>query len=132
MRRHIAKHHSQHRDHFEIIGCIRCAEKIDHDDCIYGCTIQSSSRKNKDYSEKKGKYKCSDCDTRFSRKEHLKVHIESVHEDMCHKCSICKSVFLHVNSLKAHISRVHEEKELTENDPSTHRLRSEHWTLETI
>ena len=59
----------------------------------------------------KKKYKCSNCDTTFTRRDNMKKHISVVHEGQKpFKCSICEASFAQKYSMKNHIVAVHEGK----------------------
>ena len=48
-------------------------------------------------------FKCKYCDTIFSQKSHLKVHIESVRKGKKPlKCDICSATFSYKGHLKSH------------------------------
>ena len=56
-------------------------------------------------------YKCNFCTIGFSKEDHLKKHVESIHEgNMPFKCAKCDTKFKHVVQLESHIDSVHKEK----------------------
>ena len=51
------------------------------------------------------------CDTRFTHKPNLKIHIESVHEgNKPFKCEICDARFTQKHVLVQHMESVHDGK----------------------
>ena len=68
-------------------------------------------RDDKVHSEK-NKFKCETCDTKLSSKQHLKIHISSIHMgSKPYKCEICKIKFSQLGSLNRHFEQTHERKE---------------------
>ena len=58
------------------------------------------------------KMPCDICSMKFSSKNLLRVHMNSVHKDISpHSCSICDKKFPIKNRLDEHIKRVHERKD---------------------
>ena len=56
-------------------------------------------------------HKCSICDNTSSKKENLKRHIQSLHEEQTHhKCSLCDYARSGKLNLDRHIQSVHEGK----------------------
>ena len=58
----------------------------------------------------KTRYSCSECNKSFTRKDQLKVHINSVHKGQKFMCDICTKIYDSQPSLKYHISSIHEQK----------------------
>ena len=55
---------------------------------------------------------CNFCNKIFSRKENLKRHIASIHEEKKLKCVFCEQIFSRKDRLKSHVVLVHTKKEL--------------------
>ena len=63
------------------------------------------------FIEEKKPLKCDICDYSFSRKDHMKKHVASVHEgNKPFKCDICDYSFSRKDHMKKHITSVHEGK----------------------
>ena len=58
-------------------------------------------------------FKCDICSKIFQKNDHLKQHIESIHEGKTFKCDICPSSFTQKGHLKRHIESVHEGKNIS-------------------
>ena len=63
---------------------------------------------------KRYQFKCDICDYSTSQKQHMKAHIEAVHErKKPNKYSICDYSASQKQHLKTHIESVHERKKTT-------------------
>ena len=64
---------------------------------------ENQVQKNQQYN------KCEHCGKSFSRANHLKSHIHTVHEGhKDYKCESCGKLFFRAGALKKHIHRLHE------------------------
>ena len=55
-------------------------------------------------------FQCNVCNASFTRKQGLKIHINSIHEKKePYKCSICDTSFTRRQGLKEHIDSIHEK-----------------------
>jgi len=60
------------------------------------------------------KYKCSECDKEYARKDSLRRHIWNEHTDgKKHDCLICNKTFARQDGLKRHIKEIHNKDEST-------------------
>ena len=63
------------------------------------------------YAELRFPFKCTLCTIGFSREDHLKRHVEAVHERKnAFKCMKCDAKFENKDQLKKHIDSVHDEE----------------------
>ena len=61
--------------------------------------------------EGKRLYQCDNCEKSFKESGHLKSHIRRIHEGLKpHQCTFCDKKFAAISSLKSHVSSVHEVK----------------------
>ena len=64
------------------------------------------------YAELRFPFKCTLCTIGFSREDHLKRHVEAVHERKnAFKCMKCDAKFENKDQLKKHIDSVHHDEE---------------------
>ena len=56
--------------------------------------------------------KCDKCDNMFKRKDHLRIHIEMVHEKNYVPCKHCQRTFAQKGYLNKHITKVHFPEKL--------------------
>ena len=54
-------------------------------------------------------YPCEQCEKQFSRKHHLKQHVQSIHEGVKYSCIDCEKQFTHKGHLKKHIQSAIKE-----------------------
>ena len=52
--------------------------------------------------------KCKECDREFSSKDHLKRHVQSVHEGVLFKCDLCPKTCTRKDKLYRHVQSVHK------------------------
>ena len=80
--------------------------------CGYSCSRKNDLKIHVESAhEGKKPHKCSICEYRCSRKSNLKQHVESVHEGKkSHVCYICEYSCSHSGALKKHMESVHEGK----------------------
>lgn len=69
---------------------------------------KSTILKNKTQKEIK-QFPCATCNSSFTRRDNLKKHVLSIHENMKDKCKFCGNKY-RKDKLKEHISAVHEGK----------------------
>ena len=55
---------------------------------------------------------CEICLSRFTQKNSLKKHIESIHRGKIFKCEFCPSSYTQKDNLKRHIKSVHRGKNI--------------------
>ena len=56
------------------------------------------------------RFQCLDCDAVFKRKDHLKRHIKSIHDNIQeYSCSLCSKKFQRKDILSRHIKLMHKE-----------------------
>ena len=60
------------------------------------------------FVSKTKKYGCQECDKRYTKKTHLKVHIKSVHEGVKYPCNQCGYQASQKVNLRSHIQSIHE------------------------
>ena len=66
-----------------------------------------------DSVHEKKPFKCEICEHRSSRKDQMKQHVQSVHEEnKPFKCNICDATFSEKGNMKKHVSKIHEGKKL--------------------
>merc|ERR1712133_178456 len=53
-------------------------------------------------------YTCNQCGKQYNQNNHLKTHIQSVHEGVKYSCNHCEQQFTRKNSLNVHVKSVHE------------------------
>jgi uncharacterized Zn-finger protein len=90
---------------------------IDHKRrCKFCCkTFSSETALTNHESKHSQEFKCTQCQSSYSRKANLKTHIRTVHDKVLFKCSFngCEQEFAHRKSLRSHF-KVHDlSKELT-------------------
>ena len=51
---------------------------------------------------------CDKCNKSFTKKDHLKTHIQSIHENVRYNCDKCDKSFTHKSSLRTHIRSAHK------------------------
>ena len=81
----------------------------------------------KSKNEKKEKYTCDQCETSFSRKGHLKSHINSVHlekfeqtkKETAFSCTQCEFECIRIDQLKDHINSMHGQSKEEETEPDS-------------
>ena len=67
-------------------------------------------------------YVCAICSHRFKRKDHLKKHVETVHEKTrAFQCMLCERRFGQKYHLAIHVSAVHEGKKPYACDMCSHK-----------
>ena len=80
---------------------------------IHDETIESDENKENAVPSKSGKYLCNDCGKRFTTREHLVTHVNTVHEGKKpYKCEHCEvdyfaKFFLLISWISVYISRKH-------------------------
>ena len=47
-------------------------------------------------------HQCDQCDSKYTYKQHLQTHKESVHEGVKYTCNQCDSKFAHKHHLQSH------------------------------
>ena len=79
-----------------------------NDDNDNANTIPLQSKDSNVKSERS--FKCTYCEKAFGRREHLKRHVNSVHEGTKFGCNYCIMTFSRKDYLKKHVSSVHPDK----------------------
>ena len=69
--------------------------------------VHDDGQHNQSVSKTK-KYGCQECDKRYTKKTHLKVHIKSVHEGVKYPCNQCGYQASQKVNLRSHIQSIHE------------------------
>ena len=69
--------------------------------------VHDDDQHNQSVSKTK-KYGCQECDKRYTKKTHLKVHIKSVHEGVKYPCNQCGYQASQKVNLRSHIQSIHE------------------------
>ena len=71
---------------------------------------------NDNSKDKLKKHKCDLCVKAFSRYDHLKIHIQRVHEGhKDHECEDCGKKFTSKNGLAYHLKHIHRQPNESEN-----------------
>ena len=55
------------------------------------------------------RYKCTECDSEFTKNASLKTHIESIHTGLRYPCTKCNKIFKTKSQLRAHEVTKHDE-----------------------
>ena len=80
----------------------------------YGDENDEKSKEDDDpivKKDKKVKFQCQYCEKSFGRKEHLKRHVDAVHEGIKNfSCEFCEMNFSRKDYLKRHVSSIHRDK----------------------
>ena len=63
-----------------------------------------------DSTQKKLRYSCDRCEYQCTRKDYLKMHIQSVHDKIKYPCDLCEHKATKKENLKKHIQSVLHEK----------------------
>ena len=71
----------------------------------------SGNATNEEVENHQEDHKCESCGKAFSRSDHLKRHIKTIHEGhRNYKCNSCGKSFTQSDHLKYHIKKIHEEQ----------------------
>ena len=71
--------------------------------------INTNQQKSKSKLSHK-KFQCSSCDSSYTRKSHLKAHINAFHEGKGFNCNVCGKIFKDSYNLNRHVTSMHENK----------------------
>ena len=87
----------------------------DENDTIDNSKKTKIKKKRKRSDTKPDSFNCSYCEKTFGRNEHLKRHVNSVHEGEKFDCTFCEKSFSRKDKLKIHLKYVHRDSTI----PST-------------
>ena len=137
---HALEHHPMAKENLEIVGM----KEEPYDDTYYDedeggvdgdqshlfyASAEYGDENDSDYEEdsnviKTKKFKCDSCDMSYTRKEHLKRHVNAVHEGKKnYNCNFCEMGFSRKDYLKRHVASIHKDQ--AENDNLDTKLKEE-------
>lgn len=99
----VEKHKVIHQEERELVSCPECNKEV------YTRSLKSHI---KEIHFKFKTIKCDKCDNMFKRKDHLRIHIEKVHEKNYVPCKHCQRTFAQKGYLNKHITKVHFPEKL--------------------
>ena len=78
--------------------------------CCIQCLVSAKKSRDKIKLKNKDKFKCKQCDSKFSLNGNLNNHVQRVHSKIKNKkCNFCNSKFSFNSDLKRHIKQVHDK-----------------------
>eukprot|EP00092_Neocalanus_flemingeri_P090715 GFUD01114903.1.p1 GENE.GFUD01114903.1~~GFUD01114903.1.p1 ORF type:complete len:388 (+),score=44.06 GFUD01114903.1:70-1233(+) len=115
LERHIRlKHGEQMQEHIkeggEFLRCPYCRIRFLNNSSM----MKHISRQHEDDCEglKDLKFKCSECNETFSRKDTLAIHIKRVHEGLIYACGVCDNIKLYKTDILKHCNASSHSKGL--------------------
>eukprot|EP00092_Neocalanus_flemingeri_P020108 GFUD01021769.1.p1 GENE.GFUD01021769.1~~GFUD01021769.1.p1 ORF type:complete len:412 (-),score=51.02 GFUD01021769.1:95-1330(-) len=115
LERHIRlKHGEQMQEHIkeggEFLRCPYCRIRFFNNSSM----MKHISRKHEDDCEglKDLKFKCSECNETFRRKDTLAIHIKRVHEGLIYACGVCDNIKLYKTDILKHCNASSHSKGL--------------------
>ena len=91
--------------------------EFDDDPMYYATTEYGNDDENdiKDTNGKVKRFKCDSCEKAFTRQDHLRRHVASVHQAQKNfYCDFCEKAFARKDYLKSHIASFHKDQKDTE------------------